>query len=152
MRIESTEQFQQLVGTEIARVALPPITQEDVNAFAGLTDDHQWIHTDPVRASDGPFGGCVVHGFLLLSHVATALRSSIQWASAEHVVNYGLERVRFPRPLLVGQPVEVKVSVADLTHRAGGRWLATYDVAFLNPEDEGGKPYCLCSALTMVDL
>lgn len=152
MRIDSAEQFEQLLGQEIARVPLKGFTQDDVNSFAALTDDEQWIHTDPVRAVDGPFGGCVVHGFFLLSHVATALRNSVQWTTAEHVVNYGMEKVRFPRPLLVGETVEARVVASALTHKSGNRWLATYDVAFVNPSEEAGKPYCLCSSLTLVDL
>ncbi|WP_253273014.1 MaoC family dehydratase [Halomonas sp. PR-M31] len=72
------------------------ITQERVNLFAEATGDHQWIHVDPERAKDGPFGGCIAHGYLTLSLVNLFLPQLIEVVNLKMGVNVGCERIRFP--------------------------------------------------------
>lgn len=75
------------------------ITQEQVNLFAHATGDHQWIHVDPERARQGPFGGPIAHGFLTLSLIPQFFESSFAVAQSGMGVNYGLNRVRFTAPI-----------------------------------------------------
>lgn len=81
------------------------IDQERVDRFADATGDHQWIHVDPVRAKDGPFGACVAHGYLTLALVNLFLPQIVQVRGTRMGVNYGLDRVRFPAPVRVGARV-----------------------------------------------
>lgn len=77
------------------------ITQEMINTFASVTADHQWIHTDPIRASQGPHGTTIAHGFLTLSLLSTFVEDLLQVDHLNATINYGLNRVRFPAPVLV---------------------------------------------------
>ena len=96
------------------------IEQADANAFGATTHDEQWIHTDPDRAAHGPFGRTIAHGYLTLS-LATALVDEVfEISDALMVVNYGVDRVRFPAPLPVGAKVRAAISLAALRDFAGG--------------------------------
>ena len=91
-----------LVGSELGTTDWREMTQDQVNAFADATDDHQFIHVDPERARETPFGGTIAHGFLTLSLVAPITQRLLRVSDAGMGVNYGLDRVRFPAPLPVG--------------------------------------------------
>src|SRR6187200_2465681 len=96
------------------------IEQADANAFGATTHDEQWIHTDPDRAAHGPFGRTIAHGYLTLS-LATALVDEVfEISDALMVVNYGVDRVRFPAPLPVGAKVRAAISLAALRDFAAG--------------------------------
>src|SRR5699024_9512245 len=82
-----------LVGRHLGPTAPVPITQEQVNAFADATHDRQWIHTDPERAADGPFGGTIAHGYLTLALQPAMLFELLEVSDADSVVNYGLNKV-----------------------------------------------------------
>ncbi len=89
------------------------VTQEAVDTFASLTNDQQWIHVDVERAKSGPFGGTVAHGFLTLSLVISLLESvpsddPLHGVPVRMGVNYGLNRVRFPSPVLVGSRIRAR--------------------------------------------
>ena len=93
------------LGTELGVSDWIPVRQEDVTAFAELTGDEQWIHIDPDRAKGGPFGTTVAHGFLTLSRSTGLLFSLFTVDDVDMILNYGLNRVRFPAPVRVaGQP------------------------------------------------
>lgn len=81
------------------------IDQERINLFAEATGDHQWIHVDPVRASSGPFGATVAHGYLTLSLVNLFLPEIVRVDGASMGVNYGCDRIRFPSPVKVGSRI-----------------------------------------------
>jgi acyl dehydratase len=118
------------LGEELGQSDLYEITQEAVNQFADATGDHQWIHVDPERAKDGPFGGGIAHGYLTLSLVPRLLPEIIELTGFNMVVNYGCEKVRFPSPVPVGSKVratavldevsEVKGPSAHHDHHGGG--------------------------------
>src|ERR1700744_5046237 len=91
-----------LAGSHAGHTEWETMEQARVNLFADATDDHQYIHVDPERAKDSPFGGTVAHGYLTLSLVAPVLARLINVTDAGTGVNYGLDRVRFPAPLAVG--------------------------------------------------
>ncbi|MDE3076387.1 MAG: MaoC family dehydratase [Chloroflexota bacterium] len=88
------------------------MTQEAVNAFADATGDHQWIHVDPERAKNGPFGGTIAHGFFTLSLVLQLQRGREEGPRlkipVKMGVNYGLNRVRFPSPVPVGKRIRAR--------------------------------------------
>ena len=96
------------------------IEQADANAFGATTHDEQWIHTDPDRAAHGPFGGTIAHGYLTLSLATSLVDEVFEVTDAVMVVNYGVDRVRFPAPLPVGARVRAKISLAAMREFAGG--------------------------------
>ena len=87
-----------LVGVELGPTAWIEVTQERIDAFAAATDDPQWIHVDPERAAEGPFGTTIAHGFLTLSLCVPMLYELLP-QGATMAVNYGTNRVRFPAPV-----------------------------------------------------
>lgn len=101
------------------------IGQSRIAAFAACTDDDYWLHTDPERASrDGPFGTTIAHGFLLLSLIAG--HGGIHGAplpGVAHVLNYGLDRVRFITPVVAGSRVRIHSTIEEFTEKDPGRWL-----------------------------
>ncbi|GAA5512898.1 putative enoyl-CoA hydratase 1 [Deinococcus carri] len=105
MTLTSLEDLRARVGQELSLSDWVTVTQEMVNQFADATGDHQFIHVDPERAAQTPFGGPIAHGFLTLSLLAGFFRtqgSFPQLAGTRMVVNYGLNRVRFIAPVPVG--------------------------------------------------
>ncbi|WP_432470184.1 MaoC family dehydratase [Amphritea sp. HPY] len=92
-------------GANLGTTAWLEITQERVNQFADATGDHQWIHVDPERAAQGPFGGCIAHGYLTLSLVNMFLPQLIEVLNLQMGVNYGCDKVRFPAPVPVGSRI-----------------------------------------------
>ena len=130
------EQVGQTVGTSGWRT----VRQEDIDLFAKLTGDEQWIHTDPARAAEGPFGATVQHGFLTLG-LATGLLWEVCTVDGFNVVlNYGLNKVRFPAPLRVDKRIRMHVEVAEVKPLDGGAE-AVYRLTY---ETEGeSKPCCV---------
>ena len=121
------------------------VTQADINAFADATGDHQWIHVDPERAKDTPFGGTIAHGYYTLS---LAPRFSYEIYTIEGVafaLNYGLNRVRFISPVPVNSRVRMRAAIASVEDIPGGVQLANT----LTFEREGGeRPVCVAESLT----
>ncbi|UOQ56446.1 MaoC family dehydratase [Leucobacter allii] len=98
---------------EMTGAALEPsepfaVVQEDVDRFAAISGDAQWIHVDPARAVTGPFGGTIVHGYLLLSLLGGYWTRTLRVADAAEGLNYGLDRVRFIAPVRVGAVLEIR--------------------------------------------
>ena len=123
------------------------VTQDDINAFADVTGDHQWIHVDPDRAKDTPFGGTIAHGYYTLSLAPMFMERILSLDGFAFAVNYGLNKVRFPAPLPVGSRVRMHARLKALEPVAGGAQL-TVEVTF---EREGGeKPVCVAETLARV--
>lgn len=95
-----------LVGQELGASQPQVITQDEVDQFADITNDHQWIHVDVEKAKDGPFGTTVVHGFFTLAYVPSLLADILDVEEFSMGVNYGLDRVRFIRPLPPGTEIQ----------------------------------------------
>lgn len=108
------------VGQELGTSKPFEVTQERVNLFADATDDHQWIHVDPERAKQGPFGGPIAHGYLTLSLLPELLHRSFHVDGVKMGVNYGLNRVRFPSPVPVGSQLLAKFTLNELKEIQGG--------------------------------
>ena len=115
------------------------IPQEKIEGFADATGDHQWIHVDPERAKDGPFGTTIAHGYLTLSLLPVASYEVVP-RQGGMAINYGLNRVRFPAPVPVGSRVRATFEVLGVEeHDWGGQ--ATMQATV---EREGGdKPVCV---------
>jgi acyl dehydratase len=117
------------------------ITQEQIDLFADATHDHQWIHTDPEKAADGPFGGTIAHGYLTLSLVPPILRELLPVTGYKHALNYGLNSCRFPAPVPVNSRVRGAVQVKDVAEVPGG-----YDVTVavqIELDTQNSKPACV---------
>jgi len=109
-----------LSGKDLGTTDYRQITQEQINLFADATDDHQWIHTDPERAKDGPFGAPIAHGFLTLSLIIPFWGDLFDVEGVTTKVNYGLDKVRFTSPVTVGSKVRMQASIAEVTEVKGG--------------------------------
>lgn len=121
------------------------ITQEQVDSFADSTLDHQWIHVDPERAAQGPFGGTIAHGFLTLSLVSALNAEIYRFEGIKMGINYGVNKVRFPSPVRVGSRVRASTELADVTETSSGLQLTVNTTV----EIEGGdKPACVAEILT----
>jgi len=105
--------FRELVGVDLGPTAWREVTQERIDAFAAATDDPQWIHTDPARAAEGPFGTTIAHGFLTVSLCVPMLYEVLPPAG-RMVVNYGVDRVRFPAPVPSGGRIRGRFRVASI--------------------------------------
>jgi acyl dehydratase len=125
-----------LVGREVAVSDWLAITQDRINAFADATDDHQWIHIDPVRASaDTAFGTTIAHGFLTLSLVSALMRDAVTVDGLRMTLNYGLNRVRFVSPVPADSRVRARISLGKVDDM-GDSTQATWNVTI---EREGGE-------------
>ena len=143
--VTGLDALQALVGTELGRSRWFEVGQDRIATFADATDDHQWIHVDPDRAArESPFGTTVAHGFLTLSLLPSMLADVLVMVDAKLVVNYGLNKVRFPAPVPAGSRVRAAIVLAALDQEAGSSQL-TLDVTV---EREGGtKPVCVAEFL-----
>ena len=133
-----------LAGTDLGWSDWLEVTQDRVDLFADATDDHQWIHTDPERAKDGPFGGAIAHGFLSLSLAVKFWTELLDVTGVTTKVNYGLDKVRFISPVAVGSRVRMNAVIAEITEIAGGYQLAVDQTIEI---DGGSKPAVVARGL-----
>jgi acyl dehydratase len=116
------------------------VTQDDIDAFADATGDHQWIHVDPERAARGPFGTTIAHGLYTLSLAPALLADLWPLDAFDAVINYGFDRVRFPGPLPVGSQLRMTASIREASSVANGSHVLL-DLVF---ERRGAdKPVCV---------
>ncbi|HUY63822.1 MAG TPA: MaoC family dehydratase [Acidimicrobiales bacterium] len=142
--VRSLDDFPGLVGTHLGYSDWHAIDQERVNLFADATDDHQWIHVDPERAKDGPFGGAIAHGYLTLSLAPVLLHEVLEVEGMTFGVNYGCNKVRFPSPVKVGAKLRLGAAVASAEDVSGGVQV-TLDLTL---ETEGSeKPSCIAQVV-----
>jgi acyl dehydratase len=112
--LHGLQDLQDHVGQDLGASGWRTVEQADIDTFAELTGDKQWIHVDPVRAAQGQFSATIQHGFLTLG-LATGLLWEVCTVDGFAVVlNYGLNKVRFPAPLLVGSRLRMHVLLADV--------------------------------------
>ncbi|MDG6106266.1 MaoC family dehydratase [Dactylosporangium aurantiacum] len=109
-----------LVGQDLGASEPQVVTQDQVDRFADVTKDHQWIHVDVERARSGPFGTTIVHGFLTLSLVPRLLADVLEVRTYSMGVNYGLDRVRFVKPLPPGVQIQGSATLLSATPIAAG--------------------------------
>jgi acyl dehydratase len=118
--VQGVEGLKQLVGADLGFTSYRTITQEQITTFADATDDHQWIHVDPLAARQGPFGTTIAHGFLTLSLVSAMLPELLRVEGVAMGVNYGTNRVRFPAPVPVDSRIRLGAVLAEVLEVAGG--------------------------------
>ena len=139
------DELRALAGADLGTSEWFEVTQDRVNLFADATEDHQWIHTDPERAAEGPFGGTIAHGYLTLSLLIPLFNELLEVRGVRMSVNYGLEKVRFPSPVRVGGKIRLLGTVDSVEDVAGdGVQMA---LSFTIEVDGGTKPACVAKAL-----
>jgi acyl dehydratase len=129
-----------LVGRDLGASSWVQIDQSRIDTFAAATDDHQWLHVDPERAKDGPFGTTIAHGYLTLSLLAPLWTEILEVREVTTKVNYGLNKVRFPAPVPVGSKLRATARLAGLEPIPGGAQL-TVDATV--ERDGSDKPVCV---------
>ena len=143
--IESLEALSGWVGKEVACSDWLTIDQARVQRFADATGDQQWIHTDPMRAQrESPFKTTIAHGYLTLALLPSLTDSCLRLDGVGMTVNYGLDRVRLPAPVLVGQRVRARMTLDRLEPMGDsvqGHWTATVEI------DGVEKPACVAQVL-----
>lgn len=139
----SVDELRSAVGQELGRSDWLEVTQERIDAFSDATGDPQWIHTDPVRAAaESPYGATVAHGFLTLSLLSPLARQAYEIAGGFRLrVNYGLNRVRFPAPVVAGSEVRATCRLAAFDEADWGVQLTVEAVV----ESKGASKPCLAA-------
>jgi acyl dehydratase len=142
---EGLDEVRLAVGMELGTSDWLEITQERVDQFADATGDHQWIHVDPERAKAGPFGGPIAHGYLTLSLSNALLPEIVEVRGISMGVNYGVGKVRFPSPVLVGSRIRASAVLDAVEEVSGG----VQTTMLITVEAEGGtKPACVIESIS----
>ena len=141
----SYDSLTEQVGAHLGPTDWMTVDQARIDLFADATNDHQWIHVDPVAAAEGPFGATIAHGYLTLALVNSFLPDLLTVTDTSMGVNYGCERVRFPHPVTVGSRIRGRGEVISV-EPAGGGLQVLVRVAV---EIEGGdRPACVVDTLS----
>ena len=145
----AVERLQALVGTELGVSGWHVVSQEMIDRFADVTSDRQFIHVDPVRAAETPFGGTVAHGFLTLSLLSRLGQEAMPPIEGRVIsVNYGFDKVRFPAPVKAGARIRARFVLGGITPRSANEMLLRYQATI---EIEGeAKPAVSAEWLTLV--
>ncbi|MFF2319278.1 MaoC family dehydratase [Arthrobacter sp. NPDC058097] len=147
--IDGADGLAELLGEELGVSDWRTVDQADINSFGRITGDEQWIHTDPTRAAEGPFGTTIAHGFLVLSLIPMLANQIYEVQGFAARVNYGLEKVRFPQPLRAGEKVRDRVTVRGVERTpAGARVTFSHEIE----SSGGGRPVCVAQTVTLFTL
>ncbi|MEV3967756.1 MaoC family dehydratase [Streptomyces sp. NPDC050698] len=139
------DELKKLAGSDLGTSEWIEVTQERIDTFADATGDHQWIHVDPERAKDGPFGAPIAHGYLTLSLFIPLFTELLDVQGVTTKVNYGLNKVRFPSPVKAGSRIRLVAKLAEVEEVPGGVQI-TVEGAI---EIEGGtKPAAVLQSLS----
>jgi acyl dehydratase len=142
---DTLAQLPPLVGQEVAVSDWITVTQEQVNLFAQATGDHQWIHVDVERATAGPFGAPIAHGFLTLSLLPKFFENAMEIREAGMGVNYGLNKVRFTSPVPVGSRLRGRMKLLSCEPIDKGGMQMSWQVTV---EREGSdRPACVAESI-----
>lgn len=134
-----------LAGQEIGVSSWHHVTQDEINAFADATHDHQWIHVDVERAkNESPFGGPIAHGYYTLSIVPYLIDQIWAITGAASALNYGLNKLRFPAPVLIGSRLRLHMKLNAVDNIAGGIQVS---VTLTMEIESGGKPAMVAEGL-----
>jgi acyl dehydratase len=139
------DELPDMVGQTLGVSPWRRVDQARIDLFADATDDHQWIHVDPERAASGPFGTTVAHGYLTISLLPALVGSVLTFTGVRSRLNYGLERVRFPAPLLVDGDVRAQVDLLGVVPVTGG---AQVELEVTVEVEGGDRPVCVAHTLT----
>ena len=143
--IQGIAGLKELEGQHLGYSDWLEITQERVNTFADATGDHQWIHIDPERAKDGPFGGTIAHGYLTLSLGPVLMPTILTVSGVKMGVNYGADKVRFLSPVKVGSNVRLGAQLSKLEELPGNG--AQVYMTFTFEIEGSDKPACVAEII-----
>jgi len=135
------------IGEELGRSDLYEITQRAVDQFAEATADHQWIHVDPERAKDGPFGGTIAHGYLTLSLIPQFSPELFRLETPGARLNYGVNKVRFPNPVRVGSRIRASAQIVEVSDVPAGKQMVTRYTIEIEGES---KPACVAETVVLL--
>jgi acyl dehydratase len=147
LTLTGIDEVKSYVGKEIGVSDWHEVTQEAIDQFADVTGDHQFIHVDPERAKETPFGGTIAHGYYTLSLMPQFSYALFKFEGFAFGINYGLNKVRFPAPLPVGSKVRMRAELQSVDDIPGGLQIttkATFET------DAGDKPVCVAESLARV--
>ena len=142
----SPDEILAAVGRPLGESDWLAVTQDRINRFADATDDHQWIHVDPVRAKAGPFGACIAHGYLTLSLMSKFLPQIVEVRGMKMGVNYGTDKVRFPSAVKAGARIRGRGELVAAGKTRDGAIQATIRVT-VEIENEA-KPACIADTIS----
>ena len=145
LRMARLQDLQPLVGQEIATSPWVLIDQRRIDLFADATQDQQWIHVDPARAAQGPFGTTIAHGFLTLSLLPMLMESALVIEDVRMGVNYGLNRVRFTSPVPVGSHLRGRFRLLSWQPIEGGAQLVVEATMELQGSS---RPACVAESVS----
>jgi acyl dehydratase len=143
----SLEELSDVVGEDLGPSDWLEVTQERVDAFADATGDHQWIHVDVDRASKGPFGGTIAHGYLTLSLIPRFAPELFEISTPGARLNYGVNKVRFPSPVRVGSRIRAAARIVEVSDVPAGRQLLTRYTVEIEGEP---KPACVAETVVLL--
>ena len=147
MPVASLDTIRARVGEEIGVSPWIDVPQSAIDTFADVTGDRQFIHVDPDAAARTPFGGTIAHGYYTLSLAPMLTDEVMKMDGFAFAVNYGLNKVRFPAPVLVDSKVRMRAKLAELESIPGGAQM----IMELTFEREGGeKPVCVAQSVVRV--
>ncbi|WP_406516881.1 MaoC family dehydratase [Streptomyces sp. NBC_00134] len=141
----TVDELRATVGEQLGYSDWVEIEQKRIDQFADATGDHQWIHVDPERAKDGPFGTTIAHGYLTLSLLPLFGPQLIKVDGMKMGVNYGTNKVRFPAPVPVGSRLRATAKITGVDDVPGG---VQVSVAFTVERDGGDKPVCVAESVS----
>jgi acyl dehydratase len=142
--LDGADAVRAAVGEHLGYSGYRKVTQADIDTFAGLSGDHQWIHVDVERAAQGPFGGTIAHGLLTLSLGPALAHEIYRIEGMKMGVNYGYDRIRFPAPVPVNSEVRLGAEIAGVEDLPGGLQLK---LRFTWEIEGGSKPACVADML-----
>jgi acyl dehydratase len=143
----SVAEVEAATGEHLSESEWRTVTQEQVDLFADATDDHQWIHVDPQRATAGPFGATIVHGYLTLSLLPAFSREIMAIEGARMLINYGLDRVRFLTPVRVGSKVRSSADLLAVNRTEGGLRITVRHTVEIDGET---KPAMVAESIALI--
>ena len=144
LTIDGIDDLKTKVGEELGVSDWYEVTQERIDAFADATGDHQWIHVDPEKATDTPFGGTIAHGLFTLSLGPRFGASIFTIENVAFALNYGFGKVRFPAPVPVGSRLRMRATLTAADDVAGG---VQFTVTQTFEVEGGEKPVCVAESL-----
>jgi acyl dehydratase len=146
LTVNGIDELRELIGKPVGPSDWVEITQEDIDKFAEVSRDHQWIHTNPERAAkESPFGTTVAHGNLTLSLVDGLRGQLIKQDGVKMGINYGWNKVRFPAPVPAGSKVRATAEVLTVEELGDGWWHVV--TKFVLEREGGEKPVCVAESV-----
>jgi len=147
LTLTGLEELKGHVGQEVGISDWHEVTQEAINEFAEVTGDDNWIHLDAERAKETPFGGTIAHGYYTLSLAPMFSYKMLSVEGFAFGVNYGLNKVRFPAPMPVGEKVRMRMTLQAVDDVPGG---AQFTTLLTFEREDGDKPVCVAESLARV--